>query len=317
LTDPVPPGESSAQGPVPAPAPAEAPAPDPSAVAPSPVPVPVNVPVPPPVPGLDSPPLFLRIGLWAAFATAAILGVVRVNERVKGLEDFQVDLSTAWLSRAPDWLPEPERKAFAAESASTGKVAFHDVGLPEFVAGRVDASPRVARVVAARRRHPDGVEVLVELRRPVALVEAGGRLVAVDRDGVHVPGEFRRMELPRIRGGETELPAPGEPFGRAVLEGASVAAALPADLALPLGLSTLDVSGIGKGKGVVLPKRAAKGEPPLTVEWGRAPASPEAALDPPAQAKVARLRLAARRFPGLKGLRSIRLAFDDLVVVPL
>jgi hypothetical protein len=240
-----------------------------------------------------------------------------VNERVRGLDDFQVDLSTAWLSRAPDWLPETERKALAADAASTGKVSLHDEGLPEFLAGRLDADPRVARVLGARRRYPDAIEVLVELRRPVALVDAGGRLAAVDRDGVHVPGDFRRMPLPRIRGGDGDLPAPGKPFGQAILEGASVAAALPADLVLPLGLSTLDVSGVGKGRGVLLPKRATKGEPALTVEWGRAPASPEAALDPPVQAKVARLRLAVRRFPGLKGLRSVRLAFDDLVVVPL
>ena len=100
-------------------------------------------------------------------------------------------------------------------------------------------------------------------------------------------------------------------------EGASVAAALPPDLLLPLGLTTVDVSGVEKGTGVALLRKAGKGGGTITVDWGRAPASPEAALDPPAEAKVARLRLAARRFPGLKGLKGVRLSFDDLVVVPL
>jgi hypothetical protein len=259
----------------------------------------------------------VRAGLLAAFAVVAVLGVVRVNARVRGLDDFQVDLSVAWLSRAPAWLPETERRALAAGAASVGKVSLHDEGLPGFLAGRLDAEPRVARVLGSRRRFPDAVEVIVELRRPVALVEAGGRLAAVDRDGILVPGDYRNHPLPRIRGGGGDLPAPGKPFGRAVQEGASVAAALPPELVLPLGLATLDVSGVGKGGPICILKRVAKGEPPLTVEWGRAPASPEADLDPPAPAKVSRLRLAAQRFPGLKGLKSVRLSFDDLVVVPL
>ncbi len=263
------------------------------------------------------PPLLVRAGLLGAFAVAVVAGVLRVNDRVRGLDDFQVDLSVAWISRAPAWLPESERKALAAGAAMAGKVSLHDEGLPGFVAGRLAAEPRVARVLGARRRFPDAVEVIVELRRPVAVVEAGGRLAGVDRDGLLVPGDYRQHPLPRIRGGGGDLPAPGKPFGRAVKEGASVADALPPELLLPLGLATLDVSGVEKGGPVLIQKRVAKGEPALTVEWGRAPASPEADLDPPAPAKVSRLRLAARRFPGLRGLKSVRLAFDDLVVVPL
>jgi hypothetical protein len=141
--------------------------------------------------------------------------------------------------------------------------------------------------------------------------------MAVDSGGIHVPGDYRASGLPRIRGGEAEIPAPGRSFGAAVKEGASVAAALPDDLAGPLGLAVIDVSGAGKDAGVVLHRKGVKGEAPLSVEWGRGPASPEAALDPPAGTKVARLRLAATRFPGLKGLRAVRLGFDDLVVVPL
>lgn len=259
----------------------------------------------------------LRVGLVAVFFGVAVLGILRVNDRVRGLDDFRIDLGTTWLARAPAWLPEEERKAFAAAAASEGSVPFHQEGVPETVAARLEGDPRVARVLGARRRHPDGIEVMVELRRPVALVEAGGRTVAVDRDGILLPGNYAKYPLPRIRGGGGDLPAPGKPCSRAVLEGASVAAALPPELVFPLGLTIVDVSGVEKGTAILLQKRTAKGEAPLSVEWGRAPASPEAALDPTAESKVAHLRLAVRRFPGLKGLKSVRLSFDDLVVVPL
>jgi len=247
----------------------------------------------------------------------AVLGVLRIDERVRNLDDFRVDLASARVEQAPDWMPPKERASLAEAAASTGKVSIHDVGLPEFVAGRIETDPRVARVLGARRRHPDSVEVLVELRRPVALVEGGGRLAAVDRDGILVPGDFGKQPLPRIRGGGGDFPAPGKTFGRAVVEGAAVAAALPEELVMPLGLTTLDVSAVEKGGGILLVRKAAKGTTALSVEWGRSPASPEAELDPAASAKVARLRLAATRFPGLRGLKSVRLGFDELVVVPL
>lgn len=282
-------------------------------------PSPSAAPVPPrdaPAEG-EGPPAWVRGALVASFLAVATLGVVRVHGRVRGLDDFRVDLSVAWLDGAPAWLPATERRALAEAAASTGTVSIYEEGLPEFAAVRLEADARVFRVLEARRRHPDALEVLVELRRPVALVEAGGRLLAADREGVLVPGDYRRAPLPRIRGGGAEVPGPGRPFGRAVKEGASVAAALPGDLAASLGLAVIDVSGVPEGTGVVLHRKATKKEAAVSVEWGRAPASPEAALDPPAPAKVARLRLAAERFPGLRGLRTVRLGFDDLVVVPL
>jgi hypothetical protein len=277
-----------------------------------------EAPAPPPAaPEAAGPSLPVRVAVVAAFLAVAALGVLRVQDRVRGLEDFQVDLGTAWLDRAPAWLPEPERKALAADAAAAGRLSLHDEGLPDLLARRVESDPRVARVLGSRRRHPDAVEVLVELRRPVALVEAGGRLLAVDRDGVLVPGEFRKHPLPRIRGGGSDTPAPGHPFAPAVVEGASVAAALPPDLFAPLGLTVVDVGGVAQGAGVVLQRPGSRGSAALAVEWGRGPSSPEAALDPAPEAKIERLRLAARRFPGLQGLKAVRLGFDELVVVPL
>jgi hypothetical protein len=244
------------------------------------------------------------------------MAVDRVDRRVRGYEDFRVDLTKAWFASSPAWLPEGEKAALREAASGSGALDLHGEGVPEAVAERLAADPRVERVVAARRAPPDAVEVLVELRRPVALVETGGRTAAVDREGRHLPGDYAAQPLPRIRGADDPVPAPGAPFGESVRAGAAVAAAVPGDLLLPLGLEGIDVGAVDEGGGVVLRRKADRAGPALAVEWGRAPGSPLADLDPPADSKVARLRLAAGRFPGLRGLRAVRLSYDDLVVLP-
>ena len=278
-------------------------------------------PAPPPPASTDPPDpdrfvAVLKAATLLAFLGIATAGVLRIDQRVRSLDDFQVDLSRARVE-APAWLPPKEVAEIRMRAAAGGKVPIRQEGLPEFVAGRLESDPRIARVLGARRVHPDAVEVMVELRHPVALVETGSVLAAVDREGRRVPGDYTKRPLPRIRGGGGSLPAEGESFGQAIVDGASVAAALPGELTSSLGLAVLDVSGVSKGGGVVLRRKTGPGVAPLSVEWGRAPAAEDAALDPPAAAKVDRLRLAATRFPGLKGLKSVRLGFDDLVVVPL
>ncbi|MCK6481759.1 MAG: hypothetical protein L6R43_16930 [Planctomycetes bacterium] len=262
------------------------------------------------------------LGLFLAVCAA---GTLRIQERVSRLEDFQVDLSRVRVE-GPRWLPAEEAAALGKRAAPGGKAPILREGLPEFLAGRLETDPRVVRVLGARRVHPDAVEIAIQVRRPVALVEAEGRLAAVDGAGIRLPGDYRTLPLPRIRGGGGGLPDEGRPFDRTVREGASVAAALPADLAADLGIAVLDVSGVEKGEGVVLRRGAAAGTggaaPKASadlavVEWGRAPLSKDAVLDPSPASKVARLRLATQRFPGLRGLRSVRLGFDELVVVPL
>ncbi len=269
----------------------------------------------------DSPPPLLRVLVVLAFLATVTLGVARIQERVRGLDDFRVDLSRARVASAPDWFPPPEREGLRRAVLGTGSVDLREEGLPDRAAAAVAGDPRVARVLGARRLYPDSVEVLVELRRPVALVETAAGLLPVDAEGVRLPGSYPALRLPRVRGAAAgEVPQAGESFGRAAREGAAVAAALPVDLAESLGLTVVEVSGVGKPREgtpseVLLLRPAVKGRPAVTVEWGRSPASPEADLDPRPEEKTARLRRAAEVFPGLRGLRTVRVQFDALAVV--
>ena len=107
-------------------------------------------------------------------------------------------------------------------------------------------------------------------------------------------------------------------FGGLTAESTARRATHSGGLAASLGIAIIDVSGVEKGAGVLLRRQATtKERAQYCIEWGRAPSAEDAALDPPADAKIGRLRLAAARFPGLRGIRTVRLGFDDLVVVPL
>ena len=255
----------------------------------------------------------LRTVLLLAFVVTAGLGVARVNERVRGLDDFRVDASRASVLAAPEWMPPAERAALARAAASGARPSLHEDGLPDRLAAPLGADPRVRRVLGARRLHPDSVEVVVELRRPVATVEAAGGSFAVDEDGVRLPGSYPGLPLPRIRGVAAEGFAEGKPCGKGVAAAAAVAAAVPEDLRASLGLTVLEPVK-GDATRFVLRRPAAPGTTAVAVEWGRSPAAADAALDPDPACKVRLLRLAAERFPGLSGVRTVRVCFDALVV---
>ncbi len=278
-------------------------------------------PPPPEAPRAEGPSGPVRAALLLAFVMTVSLGVMRVHDRVRGLQDFRVDLSRVRMLDRPPWLPDGERLEIERSLAASGALALDDPALPVAVAARVERDPRVAAVLGVRRLYPDGVEVLAALRRPVAEVRcAGGIRAAVDGEGVRLPGD-PAGSLPVIRFGGG-APAAGERFPDGVREAASVLAALPAGAPARLGL--LDVEpppvarpdpGAAPDPGVRLHRPAGPGRPAVTVEWGRGPSAADARLDPPTDVKLARLRLAAERFPDLRAVDTVRLRFDDLVVL--
>lgn len=257
--------------------------------------------------------------LLLAFGVTVGLCVARVTERVREYDDFRVHMARVRLAGAPSWMGGAEQEEFLRALQVDGDAMLRDAGLPEDVARRVEADPRVESVLDARRRWPDGVELLVELRRPAIVVHTPSGNVPADARGVRLPGGCP-AGFPVVRW-KGPVPAAGEAFPAAVAEAAAVAAAVPEDLRTSLGLEILETApppGDGKGSapdpGVRLVREPAPGLPGVVVEWGRSPAAEDAALDPPPADKVARLRLAAERFPGLRGPGVVRLRFDDLVV---
>lgn len=118
------------------------------------------------------------------------------------------------------------------DPAAVAGAARVPTGDPLATVDLVAIERRVAAMASVRsvdvsRKWPDQVLIQIEERVPVAVLVRGTELRAVDADGV-VFGQYRRQpaDLPRL-----ELAGVLETDVDALREGASVAAALPSDLA--------------------------------------------------------------------------------------
>lgn len=159
--------------------------------------------------------------------------------------------------------------------------------------------------------------------------DAATAFVEVDVEGVALavsqPDRPRRSGRPlrRIRGVTTPAPEPGLPFGADVVQAARLSAALDAPVARELSdpFAVIDVTNFGGRRNALGAEVLLRPEPgartDCIVEWGRLGDDAEDRGEPDFEAKLGRLRRALERFPALRGLRTVKVAFRDLVVVPL
>jgi hypothetical protein len=231
------------------------------------------------------------------------------------MEDFRVDRSQVVLAGVPSWMGAADRLVFAEDLRAEDRRPIHERGVLVDAVRAAAADPRVERVVDARRVLPNRIEITVDLRRPVAFMATVEGAFPVDANGVRLPG-VGQPDLPVLHVNHEVVPAEGEVFGEAAVATAALVASLPDGLLRDLGLFTVTVAEPYQGVAVRFSRRATEDRGGVVVEWGRAPHAERASLDPPVNEKVERLRLAARRFPDLGGLRTVRLQFDDLIVLP-
>jgi cell division septal protein FtsQ len=77
---------------------------------------------------------------------------------------------------------------------------------------RISANPYIGRV-SVFRRHPDGIRILIEEKKPVALLKTGGRLYALDGDLTLLPANPGKCySLPILSCPAGELPPFGKPL---------------------------------------------------------------------------------------------------------
>lgn len=291
-----------------------------------------------------------------AFIVTAFLGVlvaggVRLARAATASREHRVDLARWTVLERPAWTTLDDVRAIREQS---GLGAYYTSVFDTPAIASLDdhlARPaNVRRVVSVRRVFPNRIEAVLELRRPAVSVRVPGRselFVEADEEGVALSRplaarpvrEGRPMRV--VLGWKGPVPAPGARFGPDVVAAASLAESLDGysdekGRALLAALDRIDVSNYGgrlrPGASEVLlsaspPPAVPKGTPPApsaaaalspkcTVEWGRAGDRDLPGDEAPFDAKASRLLQALRLFPGLQGLRTVRVAFDDLVVVP-
>ncbi len=286
-----------------------------------------------------------------SFLGVLVAGALRLGHAAFASPDHRIDLSRWTVLERPAWSTLDDVRAIRAQS---GLAPFYTSVFDTPALAAVDdhlARPAsVKRVVCVRRVFPNRLEAVMELRRPAICVRVPGTselYVESDEEGVALTKplparpvrEGRPMRV--VLGWQGAVPAPGGRFGPDVVAAASLAESLDGysddkGRLLLVALDRIDVSNYGgrlkPGASEVLlsaspPPPVPKGSPPApvtsaslspkcTVEWGRAGDRDRPGDESPFDAKASRLLQALRLFPGLAGLKTVRVAFDDLVVVP-
>jgi hypothetical protein len=277
-----------------------------------------------------------------SFVGALAAGALRMSDKAHASPAHRIDLSRWTVLDRPAWTTLDDVRAVRAGSGLAAyKSSFYDVAALGTLEGYLAKPPIVKRVAGVRRVWPNRVEAVLELRRPVVAVLVPGTtpvFVETDAEGVALGGPTAAR--PSREGGPLRLvvgaagaaPAPGGRFGPDVVAAASLAASLDSyseDDAELAWLDRIDVSNYGArlrpGASEILlapsPPAALPGQPApkpskCVVEWGRAGDREADGRESPFHAKAARLSQALKLFPRLEGLRSVRVAFADLVVVP-
>jgi hypothetical protein len=148
--------------------------------------------------------------MWAGLASlvgcaALVAHSLSRAARAEGL--LTIDTRRAALA-GPAWTPPLWSEWIAARLGE-----FDDLGpldraeLDELVA-RVAAMPPVQRVRSARVIWPDGLELEIELRRPVACVRTGDEFLSVSADGTLLPGYS--SDPPTSDGGQLPVIGPND-----------------------------------------------------------------------------------------------------------
>lgn len=226
----------------------------------------------------------------------------------------------AFLSPAP-WLEPRDLDDIRRDSGLSGKrLFFFDPDLASRFREACVRSPWVESVREVRPRFPNRVDVLLEIRKPVAgILGEDRRIDLVDEDGRRLPGSRSRPPsglghvFLRLDGVEAPRPGAGEVWSPAVREGVSVAKILNGrqDLVRAAGIVIVDVSNVGLRRDrneseIVL--RTASG---VAIEWGRSELSRLAANEFPVRHKIELLGIALSARPALEGLARLRVQFRE------
>ncbi|MCD4726090.1 MAG: hypothetical protein K8R46_00370 [Pirellulales bacterium] len=183
--------------------------------------------------------LFWLFGLMLIVAVvfAAIVGGpfftwMKLKDRILGSPEYRLAPQQVEITPLPDWIHSDLRGEVFRDPALDGSLSIMDDDLAERIARAFARHPWVAKVVRVQPLHPASVQVELEYRRPVCMIEVPGGLFPVDVEGFLLPGrDFSPSEAaryPRISGVERmPIMPPGNRWPDAkVIGGAEIAAAL-------------------------------------------------------------------------------------------
>jgi len=248
----------------------------------------------------------------AAFALVVLLVHREVYSFIVGRRQFTVPKVD--LVVAPKWVKADSQ---GVELVRVGKdgASLYDPGLVERVGKSFEECPWIRRVTAVERVFPDQLRVRFDYRIPEAAVKRQGGYVIVDAEGVRLPGVYvdppascaRTVE---ITGVASLPPGPGREWDDPALKAAIRLAGFAQEdpLLARLKVREVDVSNFG-GKA-----DARKSEVTFVtasgcaIAWGRAPGGGKFG-EPSIEEKLENLRSVLAAYPGLHGIRTVKVYF--------
>jgi len=238
-------------------------------------------------------------GAW--YATWNLLGV---GHQVLANRDYFVGPHDLEITPLPKWIHTDLRAEVYREASIDGPLWIIDDNLVTRIRDAFALQPWVRRVVRVQKHHPARVEVELEYRQPVCMVEVPGGLYAVDVEGAWLPWpDFTPVEAsqyPRLVGINTmPVGAVGTRWGDArVVGGAEIAASLaPVWDLLQLHRIVPSAGSAPMSEVCTFDLYTRAG---TRILWGHAPGQASAGETPP-QEKVARLRRFADEHGSLDG----------------
>jgi hypothetical protein len=241
----------------------------------------------------------MKLVFWAlvvaGFAAGGHFVWTRVREHVAARDDYRLTPKDISITPVPPWIRSDVKAEVIRDSLSSEPLSILDDRLVERIHQAFSLHPWVAKVERVSKSHPAHVEVEIVYRRPVAMVEVPGGLLAVDGEGVLLPSnDFSPLEArayARISGIEsTPLGMMGTKWGDPVVAGGARIAEALQTIWGDLGLRSIRWS-----------KPTADSDPSApalfelitaagnTLPWGAPPGS-ESAGEPTAQEKVLRIK---------------------------
>ncbi len=157
----------------------------------------------------------------------------RVGGYVLSSDDYVVTADRVEVvTPRPDWIRTDVPAEVIRNASLDGPLSIMDDELAKRIADAFASHPWVAKVLYVRKCHPARVEVALQYRRPICMVELRGELLPIDAQGVLLPrGDFSPVEIARyptlanVR--TTPIGTVGESWGDArVSGGAEVLATL-------------------------------------------------------------------------------------------
>jgi len=176
-----------------------------------------------------------------AFVVTSLLAAAGVliigSQRHKSSQPrHMVDLAVWRVLERPAWSTVADIREIRASCGLVGRgLPLYDRSAADLAREALVATPRAKRVVSVRRVPPDQVEVVLEMRRPVAAVAlADGRYVEVDAEGIVLDEPSRerpvRGDVPLrvVSGSQSPLPPAGGECASDVRDGLRLCALLDA-----------------------------------------------------------------------------------------